>query len=138
MKEKNEVVVQYKNGFAEVSIGDNIIRVARRDETTREYLCPVELVSAALGTWITLTISAVAEYKKIQINEIQVRINRITDESISILTSFNVFIRLDGDFTDREKILLFNSARKCEVNKLLNGDFDFNYRLIEGEINQKQ
>jgi len=50
MKEKNEVVVQYKNGFAEVSIGDNIIRVARRDETTREYLCPVELVSAALGT----------------------------------------------------------------------------------------
>ena len=66
------------------------------------------------------------------------RINRITDDNISILTSFNVFIRLDGDFTDREKILLFNSARKCEVNKLLNGDFDFNYRLIEGDSNQKQ
>jgi hypothetical protein len=50
MKEKNEVLVQYKNGFAEVAIGDSIIRVARRDDANREYLCPIELVSAALGT----------------------------------------------------------------------------------------
>ena len=29
----------------------------------------------------------------------------------------------------RERIILFNSARRCEVNKLLNGEMTFDYQL---------
>jgi len=50
MAEKNGVVVEYKDGFANVLIGERKIEVARRDTTTLDYLCPVELVSAALGS----------------------------------------------------------------------------------------
>jgi len=44
------VNVIYENGAAIASIGEGIIRVDRRDETGRNTFCPVELVSAALGT----------------------------------------------------------------------------------------
>jgi len=50
MKEKNEVLVQYKNGFANVLIGDSVVQISRQDETTRDTLCPVDLISASLGT----------------------------------------------------------------------------------------
>jgi hypothetical protein len=61
-----------------------------------------------------------------------VRIDRDGDASHPGLTSFGIEISLDGDLTQREKILLFNSARKCEVSKMLSGDFNFSYRLGEG------
>ena len=50
MAGKNVVVVEYKNGVANVIIGKRKIAVARRDADTRENLCPVELISAALGS----------------------------------------------------------------------------------------
>ncbi len=50
MAEKNVIVVEYKDGFANVIIGNRKIAVARRDADTRDNLCPVELISAALGS----------------------------------------------------------------------------------------
>ena len=50
MAEKNSVVVEFKDGFANVLIGERKIEVARRDIATLDYLCPAELVSAALGS----------------------------------------------------------------------------------------
>lgn len=49
MSQKNGVFVRYKNGFASIVIGDTEIQVAKRTDTSRDYICPVELVSAALG-----------------------------------------------------------------------------------------
>jgi len=46
-------------------------------------------------------------------------------------TIFSVEIELSGDLTKREKILLFNSARKCDVSKMLSGEMNFTYDLLE-------
>jgi hypothetical protein len=50
MKANNEVVVKYKDGFANVLIGDHVIQISRQDKTSGEFLCPVDLISASLGT----------------------------------------------------------------------------------------
>ena len=44
-------------------------------------------------------------------------------------TQFEVQIDLGEGLTQREQIILFNSARRCEVNKLLNGEMTFDYQL---------
>jgi uncharacterized OsmC-like protein len=76
-----------------------------------------------------LTISAVAEYKKVNLTGISVRIIRDTSDDKAVETRFNIETYLKGDLTKRDKILLFNSARKCEVSKLLSGKFNFQYEL---------
>jgi len=45
----NLVRVHYSDGRAEVRIGERVLPVDRRDNETRDYTCPIELVSAALG-----------------------------------------------------------------------------------------
>lgn len=45
--------------------------------------------------------------------------------------TFIIETELKGELSKREKILLFNSARKCDVSKLLAGDISFEYQLIE-------
>jgi hypothetical protein len=50
MSKKNSILVSYKDGFANVLIGSRKIAVARRDKDTLDYLCPVELISAAIGS----------------------------------------------------------------------------------------
>jgi len=50
MAEKNVVIVEYKDGLANVLIGNRKIEVARRDADNRDTLCPVELISSSLGS----------------------------------------------------------------------------------------
>lgn len=44
------VRVQYAAGQAHVSIGERSLRVERRDDEQRTGVCPMELISAALGS----------------------------------------------------------------------------------------
>ena len=44
------VRVQYAAGQAQVCIGQRTLQVERRDDDQRSSSCPVELVSAALGS----------------------------------------------------------------------------------------
>ena len=44
------VRVRYTGGGAEVQIGERLLNVQRRDNDTRTSTCPIELVSAALGS----------------------------------------------------------------------------------------
>jgi len=79
-----------------------------------------------------LTIAAVAENKQINLDGIRVRVNR---ENVGIgfsKTNFDLKVELSGALSKRERILLFNSARNCEVYKLLNGEMRFDYHL-QGE-----
>ena len=46
-------------------------------------------------------------------------------------TTFFIETELQGELSKRERILLFNSARKCDVSKLLAGEVSFEYQLIE-------
>ena len=78
-----------------------------------------------------LTISAVAEYKKINLTGISIHIIRNTTDDKAVETQFVIEAYLKGDLTKRDRILLFNSARKCEVSKLLSGKFNFQFELKE-------
>ena len=44
------VRVQYAAGQAHVRIGERTLQVERRDDDQRTAVCPIELVSAALGS----------------------------------------------------------------------------------------
>ena len=44
------VRIHYADGGAEVRIGERLLQVQRRDNDTRTSTCPIELVSAALGS----------------------------------------------------------------------------------------
>ena len=59
------------------------------------------------------------------------QIQRETEEGRSWRTRFEVQVDLGEGLTRREQIILFNSARRCEVNKLLNGEIAFDYQLTE-------
>ena len=44
------VRVSFLDGHAEVHIGQRALQVERRNEDNRSVTCPVELISAALGS----------------------------------------------------------------------------------------
>ena len=44
------VSARYSAGHAEVQIGDRLLEVDRRDNDLRTRTCPIELVTAALGS----------------------------------------------------------------------------------------
>jgi uncharacterized OsmC-like protein len=61
----------------------------------------------------------------------EVHIERKTTTNEPGLTLFEIEIVLDGEFNKREKIILFNSARNCDVSKILAGKINFQYQLME-------
>ena len=73
--------------------------------------------------------AAVADHKKIELGTAEVRIDYRLHPGKEWLTSFSVRIDLGNGLTSREKRILFNSARLCEVTKLLSGEKKFTYEL---------
>jgi len=69
---------------------------------------------------MVLTMAAVADHKGIPLSDLQVEVStRSTGEGHEQETCFQSTIRLGGDLTPRERRLLFNAARTCEVHKML-------------------
>jgi uncharacterized OsmC-like protein len=60
-----------------------------------------------------------------------VRVSRKASGTDTDKTIFFIETELHGELSKREKILLFNSARKCDVSKLLAGEVCFEYQLVE-------
>lgn len=137
MSDQSKTIARLVDGIAQVSIEGRTISVSRNNEYDRENICPVELISAALGSWIVLTISAVADNKKIKLDGLEIAISRNSNHNDQAGSLFKIEIEIDGNLTTREKILLFNSARKCDVSKLLSKKSDFEYHLVDGGSNFK-
>jgi uncharacterized OsmC-like protein len=64
---------------------------------------------------------------------VDVRVSRRSSPTDKDTTVFHIETELKGDLSQREKILLFNSARKCDVSKLLAGQVNFEYLLRDGD-----
>lgn len=75
--------------------------------------------------------SAVAESKQITPEKLDVQIRRRTVADSPWQTSFSVRIDLGEGLTHRERVILFNSARRCEVHKLLTGEMSFDYEWAD-------
>ena len=76
-----------------------------------------------------LTLNAVAEHKEIDLGESDVRIDYVAAKSGG--TRFLVDIKLDNRLSDRERKILFHSARICDVGKVLKSDVTIDYQLRE-------
>ena len=50
MVKQNSVVVNFRSGYTDVMLGGRKIEIAKHDQALPDYLCPVDLISAALGS----------------------------------------------------------------------------------------
>jgi hypothetical protein len=74
--------------------------------------------------------AAVADHKKIKLDTADVHIGYRIHPGKKWLTAFTIQIDLGRGLTKRERTILFNSARLCEVAKLLGGEKKFEYELL--------
>ena len=82
---------------------------------------------------MVLTMSAVAENKGIELGDVVVRVEPwIEAERGAMTTHLRSSIDLGAGLTQRERVILFNSARRCEVHKMLHGEITFDYELVDG------
>jgi uncharacterized OsmC-like protein len=92
--------------------------------------CPMELISASLGACMLLTTAAVAADKGIEASGLGVRVTaEVVQDSRQSRATFRSQIHLGEGLTERERRILFNSARRCEVHKLLAGEAEFSEEL---------
>ena len=77
-----------------------------------------------------MTMSAVADHKKIRIDKIDVHIDYLINNSKPQDTYFKIRIDLGKGLTHRERTVLFNVARSCEVYKMLTGKISFYYSCV--------
>ena len=73
-----------------------------------------------------------AENKHIKLGNLGARIQCNTGFLDKKATVFRVEIETNVNFTEREKKILFNSAKSCEISKILKSDIEIDYRLISG------
>ena len=117
------------NGSAEVRIGDKRVWVPGRTSPDTKSASPIELIMAALGSWMILTISAAAEAKNINMAKNEVNIRFQIESSPRRASSYDVEIDLGPGLTQRERRLLYTVARTCEVHKVLAGEATFHFNL---------
>ena len=84
-----------------------------------------------------LTLAAVADNKKIKLDRLDVQISFDIQTGKIWSTCFNIRIDLGDALTRRENAILFNSARWCEVSKLLSGENKFTYELVDGTAKER-
>ena len=82
---------------------------------------------------MTLTIAAVAAHKKIDIQKNRVDIRLVVEDMLTRKATWAVDIDLGSGLTKREQTLLFNSARSCEVHKVLGSEATFDFKLAAEE-----
>ena len=74
-----------------------------------------------------LTLSAVADHKQITMEKCEVQVGCITSNGTSPSTRFKLRIDVGEGLTQRERAILLNSARNCEVGKILTGPIELEY-----------
>ena len=88
---------------------------------------------------MALTMAAVAANKGIALGKLAVSVESRTElvdpigSANRASTIFSSRVELDKGLTARERRLLFNSARLCEVHKMLRGEITFEENLEEVE-----
>ena len=83
---------------------------------------------------MVLTMAAVAASKGITLDKLQVQVEtHIEEAGHQQKTTFVTAIDLGLGLSKRERRILFNSARHCEVHKLLRGSLEFKETLVSDQ-----
>lgn len=130
MSNPNRIRVQLDNDQALVTAGDNSFHVTQRDRVTAVSSCPMHMMLGALGACIMLTLRAVGQHKGISLDGSDVSLDYFQGPKGE--TRFHVELTLADHLTDRERKILYQSARICEVGKILKGDVQIDYALSDG------
>jgi len=77
--------------------------------------------------------SAVADHKGIKLHKADIHVTHEVSEGKPWSTAFIVQIDLGNGLTQREQKILFNSARLCDVHKILTGECKFDFKLVTEE-----
>jgi uncharacterized OsmC-like protein len=79
---------------------------------------------------MVLTMAAVAEHKGIRVTRLAASVEGRTEfEGRAASTRFHSRLELGEGLSPREQRILFNSARQCEVHKMLQGQISFEEQL---------
>ncbi|MFC2036761.1 OsmC family protein [Chloroflexota bacterium] len=79
---------------------------------------------------MVLTVAAVADNKGITVTQLEAAVESHTDfVGRETTTHFVSHLDLGGELTSREQRILYNSARQCEVHKMLRGEITFKEHL---------
>ena len=80
---------------------------------------------------MVLTMAAVAANKGMTLDKLEVQVEtRVEEAGRHQRTTFVTATDLGLGLTERERRILFNSARRCEVHKLLRGSIEFRETLV--------
>jgi uncharacterized OsmC-like protein len=80
---------------------------------------------------MVLTMAAVAANKGITLDKLEARVDTDIEEADhQQITTFVTAVDLGSGLAERERKILFNSARHCEVHKLLRGSIQFSETLL--------
>ena len=82
---------------------------------------------------MALTMAAVADNKNIKLKNAEIQIGHHISGNKPSITEFQIAVKLENGLTRRERTILFNSARACEMHKMLAGQFKFDYQLLPDE-----
>jgi uncharacterized OsmC-like protein len=81
---------------------------------------------------MVLTMAAVAEHKGITTTRLGASVEALTEfVGRQTITHFRSEIDLGEGLTSREQRILYNSAKQCEVHKMLRGEMVFEELLVE-------
>lgn len=83
---------------------------------------------------MVLTMAAVAASKGIDMGQVTVTVREHTEfVGLKASTRFVSHLDLGKGLSRRERVILYNSARQCEVHKMLRGEIEFEDHLTGGE-----
>lgn len=82
---------------------------------------------------MVLTMAAVADHKGIKISRLAATVEARSEfAGRASTTRFKSHLALGEGLTDRERRILYSSARQCEVHKVLRGQIEFEECLADG------
>ena len=84
-----------------------------------------------------LTLSAVADKKKIKLDKLDVEIDHAVVKTNPFASSYQIVINVGSELTSREQMILLNSAKSCHVHKILSGGSSFEYIINDLDVCEK-
>jgi hypothetical protein len=81
---------------------------------------------------MVLTMAAVAASKRIEVARLAASVQGVTEfAGLGASTRFVTSLDLGAGLSSRERAILYNSARHCEVHKMLRGKIEFQDNLAD-------
>lgn len=81
---------------------------------------------------MVLTMAAVAASKQIDVKRLAATVQGVTEfAGLGANTRFVTNLDLGEGLSRREQAILYNSARQCEVHKMLRGRIEFQEDLVD-------